>query len=177
MFSVVIPTRKNYGFHLNQSTVMEQQDKIRDFFILLWHIFLNDANTKKKAKYNLSERISSTESSGWKLCNILSKHCWGGVGGTYKKIPKPVFITVKSFNKGKAADQDAMCDKNWKDLFHNPSCLPQHSLWIKIIIPDATFYFIHRTLQFSISLSLCAFLDDLISNSSWEILTSKMKPD
>lgn len=27
---------------------MEQQDKIRDFFILLWHIFLNDANTKKK---------------------------------------------------------------------------------------------------------------------------------
>lgn len=29
---------------------MEQQDKIRDFFILLWHIFLNDANTKKKSK-------------------------------------------------------------------------------------------------------------------------------
>lgn len=26
---------------------MEQQDKVRDFFILLQHIFLNNANTKK----------------------------------------------------------------------------------------------------------------------------------
>lgn len=44
MFSVVIPTRGNYGFHLYQSTVLEQEDKIRDIFILLQYIFLDDAN-------------------------------------------------------------------------------------------------------------------------------------
>jgi len=48
---------------------------------------------------------------------------------------------------------------------------------MKMIIPDSTFYFILRALQFSISLSLRAFLDDLHSNNSGEILTSKVKSD
>lgn len=77
MFSVVIPTRKNYGFHLNQSTVMEQQDKPRDFFYFSCDTFFSAMQIRKNAKYNLFESINSTESSGWKLCNILSKYCLG----------------------------------------------------------------------------------------------------
>lgn len=71
LFSVVLPTRKNYGFHLNQSTVMEQQDKGH---VHSQNIFFQQPKWKN-ATWNLSESINSTESSLPKICSILSKCC------------------------------------------------------------------------------------------------------
>lgn len=168
MFSVVLPTRKNYGFHLNQSTVMEQQDKIRDIFIL--KISFSTMQMEKNAKWNLFESINSSESSEWKICSILSKCClW-----RKKPNPNPFLWLLNHLIKERLRPR---C-YTWWEL---------EGLFPWFIMPDPTvaqdksdyswlnLLFIHKALQFSISLCFCAFSDDLHSSTSWETLTSKMK--
>lgn len=153
MFSVVLPTRKNYGCHIRQSTAMGQQDKISNILILKTMQMGKKCNMKSFWKHKQHRTITVKNSYFTRQMLLVGEKS------------KPIFITVKSLRKGKAQTKRLPVMRTGRSF----SSLTQHSLEINVVTPHSTLLFIHKALQFPSALA------PVHSSSSWETWSSRMK--